>query len=232
MIGIYKITNNINNKSYIGKSIKIEQRWKNHIFGAMSPKVSIEQCTPLQADIRKFGIENFTFQVLELCDKEELNENETKWIKKLNTFENGYNRTLGGIYDAHKSKKLSDINVEEIIDLLKYSDLTLTQISKIFKVGVDTISEINHGHSRFHHNEEYPIRKFFKNKKPKTNHCIDCGALIKSESKRCVKCYNIHQRRVIRLTKEELLEMLKTQSLSELGRNYGVSANAIKKWLK
>lgn len=232
MIGIYKITNNINNKSYIGKSIKIEQRWKNHIFGAMSHKVPIEQCSPLQADIRKFGIENFTFQVLELCEKEDLNSNETKWIKKLKTFENGYNRTLGGIYETKRLNKLSDINVEQIIDLLKYSDLTLTQISKRFSVGIDTISEINHGHSRFNQFEEYPIRKFFKNKKPKTNHCIDCGALIKSESKRCVKCFNIHQRKVERPSKEELLEMLKTQSLSQLGRNYGVTANAIKKWLK
>lgn len=90
MIGIYKITNKINGKCYIGQSINIEQRLKNH----KSSKVD----KPLYRAFKKYGIENFTFEILEQCKREELNEKEIKYIEIYNstTDGNGYNLEHGG----------------------------------------------------------------------------------------------------------------------------------------
>lgn len=88
MIGIYKITNKLNNKAYIGQSKHIEQRWKEH--QQLSRKSLIHKA------IEKYGINNFTFEILEECSVDELDEREIYWIKVYNTFENGYNLTRGG----------------------------------------------------------------------------------------------------------------------------------------
>ena len=58
MIGIYKITNKINGKVYIGQSINIEKRWKQHIN---DPGYNIHNA------IKKYGKENFSFEVLLEC---------------------------------------------------------------------------------------------------------------------------------------------------------------------
>lgn len=86
--GIYKITNIVLNKSYIGQSIHIEKRWKEHQWGKGS--------ADLYADFQKYGIENFTFEILETCSKEELLLREKHWIAFYNTFEDGYNLNDGG----------------------------------------------------------------------------------------------------------------------------------------
>lgn len=75
MIGIYQIKNNINGKMYIGKSIDIKSRWRNHISASKNPE-SPKYLYPLQQAFRKYGIENFTFTVLEECSEEELHEKE------------------------------------------------------------------------------------------------------------------------------------------------------------
>lgn len=89
MVGIYKITNKINGKSYIGQSIHIEQRWQEHLY-------KNTHCSLIKYAFHKYGVDNFIFEVLEECKQEELNEKEQYWIKYFNTFENGYNLTLGG----------------------------------------------------------------------------------------------------------------------------------------
>jgi group I intron endonuclease len=91
---IYKITNTINNKSYIGFTVKsAEHRLKIHIRSAQSGWNSI-----LHKAIRKYGKENFIVEVLEESDDEKflLNEREQYYIEKYDTFNNGYNMTLGG----------------------------------------------------------------------------------------------------------------------------------------
>jgi hypothetical protein len=64
MVGIYKITNKLNQKCYIGKSIDIETRWGEHTRNAKY----VDRQTynyPLYNAIRKYGIENFVFEILE-----------------------------------------------------------------------------------------------------------------------------------------------------------------------
>lgn len=91
MIGIYVITNTLNGKVYVGKSeISIEDRLKEHKSGTNSNE-------HLQRSIKKYGIDNFRFEVLEECEVSKCCERERYWIKKLNSiYPNGYNYTSGG----------------------------------------------------------------------------------------------------------------------------------------
>ena len=92
MIGIYKITNKLNNKIYIGQSNDIERRFKEH-----QPK-GIKSRIPLDIAIQKYGIKNFTFEIIEECSIKDLNDKEMYWIKKLksNKKKIGYNCNPGG----------------------------------------------------------------------------------------------------------------------------------------
>lgn len=93
MIGIYKITNKINNKTYIGQSKDIQRRWKQHINNSKNIKHS-SYFNPLYVDFRKYGIENFDFEILQTFEKYnkiELDKAELSFMKKFNTLQNGYN---------------------------------------------------------------------------------------------------------------------------------------------
>lgn len=90
MIGIYKITNKLTNKVYIGQSVHIEHRWKEHISRANSGS------TKLYKAFQLYGLENFSFEVLEECTAKDLDEKEKYWITQYDSFKNGYNSTMGG----------------------------------------------------------------------------------------------------------------------------------------
>lgn len=90
---IYKITNKINNKSYIGCTInKIEKRFEEHIYRCFKTDIN----TKLYNSIRKYGIENFTIELLEICDINIIYNKEREYIVKYDTFKNGLNSTFGG----------------------------------------------------------------------------------------------------------------------------------------
>ena len=91
---IYKITNTINGKCYVGKTIhSIEKRWNEHCRDAR--KESNEK-RPLYSAIRKYGIEYFTIEQLEECSITDLSDREVYWIETLGSFKYGYNATTGG----------------------------------------------------------------------------------------------------------------------------------------
>lgn len=91
MVGIYKITNTENGKCYIGQSRDIEARWQKHLSSYKS-----SPDWELYRAFKKYGISKFTFEIVEECQIEELNEREVYWIAQYNSFNNGYNMTLGG----------------------------------------------------------------------------------------------------------------------------------------
>ena len=88
-IYIYKITNKINGKIYIGKHI---DKSKNGIDDYMGSGIIIKNAQ------KKYGIENFTKDILEECTKEDVDQKEIFWIEKLQStnYKIGYNVTKGG----------------------------------------------------------------------------------------------------------------------------------------
>lgn len=111
---IYKITNDINDKIYIGQTTQtIEQRWKQHQYSAKYYKYELYNA------INKYGIEHFKIEIVEECDNSELNTKEIYWIKKYNSYEKGYNMTLGGEVINSKKKPVVQIDpkTNEIIGI-------------------------------------------------------------------------------------------------------------------
>lgn len=93
MIGIYKIENLVNRKIYIGQSVNIPQRWAEHKANLRNNK---HENKHLQNAWNKYHEENFDFSVLEECSENELDEKECYYIDYYDSYNNGYNLTLGG----------------------------------------------------------------------------------------------------------------------------------------
>lgn len=93
---IYKITNTLNGKMYIGQTrMGTGMRWNCHVCDAF--RKGRQKALPLYRAFRKYGTSNFTIEVLELCvSLEHLNTREVFWIKELDSRRNGYNLTDGG----------------------------------------------------------------------------------------------------------------------------------------
>lgn len=92
--GIYKITDLTNSKCYIGQSYSISERWKQHIkrgIGAEPPTRN-----KLYPAMLATGVENFSFEIIEECPREKLNQEEKYWIDYFHSKEYGYNVTAGG----------------------------------------------------------------------------------------------------------------------------------------
>lgn len=95
--GIYKITNRINGKAYIGKSTDIKYRWLQHLNNTNKSKFQYA----LACALRKYGKDNFDWEIVECCSESELDDKEIFYIAKFNTFNGdhcgwGYNMTRGG----------------------------------------------------------------------------------------------------------------------------------------
>lgn len=88
---IYKITNCINNKVYIGQTVvSIKRRFNRHINDAINNIID----THLARAIRKYGKDSFKIEVIEeVSDKDDLTKREQYWIKYFNSIELGYNET-------------------------------------------------------------------------------------------------------------------------------------------
>lgn len=119
MQGIYKITNLINGHSYIGKSVDIIKRWTTHKTNAFNIN-SKEYDKVLYVAIRKYSLDNFKFEVLE--ETIDFEEREKYWIAYYDTFNHGYNETIGGEIgnmqhgENHSNAKLSKQDVIDIRD--------------------------------------------------------------------------------------------------------------------
>lgn len=86
--GIYKITNTLNQKVYIGQAVNIAERWKQHIKRALGAEPLTQN--KLYPAMQKDGVWNFTFEIVEVCDKSKLSEREQYWQKFFGAKEYGY----------------------------------------------------------------------------------------------------------------------------------------------
>ena len=135
---IYKITNTINGKVYIGQTIRdINCRWSEHLRHAYNQN-DHEYETHLYRSMRKYGKENFSIQQIEKCNIEDLDEREIFWIDFYRSYDEnyGYNMTLGGSgtrrleYDEIFARYDSGESLAEIAEHMHIGRSNLTQILK------------------------------------------------------------------------------------------------------
>lgn len=122
---IYKITNCLNGKIYIGKTIgNIEKRWSEHCKDCFRREY---ENRPLYSAMRKYGIQNFIIEEVEECTDELLNERERYWIEYYSSFKCGYNATTGGDGKSY---------IDYDIVVAMYQELrSLTEVAK--RLGID-----------------------------------------------------------------------------------------------
>lgn len=134
---IYKVTNKVTGKSYIGQTrYTVEFRWRQHQHK--------KDNTYFHNSIKKYGVENFIVETLEECDYDKLNEREIYYIAKYNTFKEGYNLTIGGDgnrrlqldnkYDEIKELYLSGFSSNKIATLYRVDKATIVKILKSLNV--------------------------------------------------------------------------------------------------
>lgn len=130
---IYKITNRVNNKVYIGQTrFTVEHRWKQHL-----KNFNIEhRKQPLYMAFCKYGLDNFYVETIEECSIDKLNEREIFWIAKYDSFKNGYNATLGG---SKGCKYFWNDNQYEEIRSMYLSGFTAQKIAEVFNVSAYTV---------------------------------------------------------------------------------------------
>jgi group I intron endonuclease len=227
MTGIYKIENLINGKVYIGQSQNISQRWIAHRNRPFNTNAS-QYDSPLYRAIRKYGLENFSFEVLEEVEKDKLDEREIYWISnfKSNDSSKGYNLTTGG--GAITNGILTLEEVHEIYNLLLNTNLSQEEIANKYGISQRSVSGINTGQTWVEIGRIYPIRKL----KIEEKRCCDCGIKISHDSIRCSSCEKKRRQKELPITREELKKLIRSTSFLQIGKKFGISDNAIRKWCK
>ena len=93
IIGIYKITNQETKECYIGQSVDIAKRWKDHAKCGLD--IDRPQGNKLYQNMIEYGLWNFTFELLEECPREQLNEKEKFYISLYDSCNYGFNSNKG-----------------------------------------------------------------------------------------------------------------------------------------
>lgn len=153
--GIYYIENKVNNKIYVGQSINVHKRINRHKYLL---KTGTHSNIYLQRSFDKHGKNNFDFGVIKLCDVDELNSLESRYIKMFNSVygQEGYNLTTGGdsnysysdatklrmkvasrerwsdngqVINASMGKSTMTIDTVERIKTMLYNDMTVEEVS-------------------------------------------------------------------------------------------------------
>lgn len=280
--GIYKVENLINGKKYIGQSVNIPKRWIKHRSDAFNKNCNHYDKILYKA-IRKYGLENFSFEVIEYCSIEELNDKEYYWVNHYDSYHHGYNATLGGdgadlekynnIYEDWKSGKTckelekkynckdsvitNALRVHNISEFeaksrsIKFKNKILAMsfngkplmvfegskaIARYFEMpeasfdnltttirkNVKSSASFQGYEWKFYENETVPSltkEEFFSYQN-----------IGKSYSKEERLELSLTHRTVERPSREELKKLIRTEPFTQIGRNYGVTDNAIRKW--
>ena len=144
---IYKITNKVNNNIYIGQTSRtVEERYREHLSSAFSKNLD----QPLYRAMRKYGKDAFEVVTIEECSVEDVNNREIYYINKYDSYNDGYNATLGG-----DGKPVNDYK-QLARDFLN-SGLSITQYSKEYHLKVSTIrNALNTSNLMDEYREKHP----------------------------------------------------------------------------
>ena len=130
---IYRITNTVNDKVYIGKtSHTLGKRWKEHYRNKNKYNY------PLYFAMRKYGFDKFMIEIIEYVDDNILNQREIYWIKMYDSFKTGYNCTLGGegnmLINKQEVYNLWDdgLSIEQIVEKTNHDRSSIRKILKAY----------------------------------------------------------------------------------------------------
>ena len=144
---IYKISNDINDKLYIGKTLyTIERRWYQHKNNAKN-RQDLKHL-PLYSAMNKYGIEHFFIEEIEeVSDEKQLSSREQYWIKFYNTYNYGYNASIGGdglqLYDYDFIWELwqQGKTIKEISTIISCNDYVVRTVLDIHKISTEERKE-------------------------------------------------------------------------------------------
>ena len=140
---IYKITNDVNGKMYVGKTryINPEKRWKEHLNDYKKTRC---EKRPLYSAMNKYGEDHFHFEAIEEIKNDDIAcEREKYWIEKFRTYVgfedcNGYNATLGG-----DGKSYLNLNEDEVIQYyIENANYLIKRTADFFNVDPHVIKDI------------------------------------------------------------------------------------------
>lgn len=168
---IYKVTNLINKKVYIGQTIDLEQRKRNHKSESYNQKSSGYKCA-FHSAIRKYGWDNFVWEILEEItdDLDEMNARERYYIALFNSYYKGYNETFGGEGNSIEKKTFQEccksskiFNEEEIRDIQQmlidgYQNNEI--LKKYSKLSRSLLNNINIGYNFKRTDVQYPLSPY------------------------------------------------------------------------
>lgn len=174
---IYKYTNLINGKVYIGQTTQtLQKRDKKHMS-------QIKDDTYFHRALKKYGRENFSLEIIEdNIPFSRLDEREKYYIKIYDSLAitgKGYNLTIGGKWGS-SNLKLTSKQADEIIELLEKTKMRFIEIANCFNVSIYTISDINNGKSFINKEKKYPIRKTIRKTVLNNDEIADILELLKT----------------------------------------------------
>ena len=149
---IYKISNDINDKVYIGKTLaSVSDRWKEHLSDMDKRK---NEKRPLYSAMRKYGTSHFYIEEIEQCSNDIINERECYWINFYDSYKNGYNATKGG-----EGKAYADVesiitlweqgkNIKEIHDITGHDCETIKNHLNDYGITAEQRQERGHDYQR------------------------------------------------------------------------------------
>ena len=156
LAGIYIIKNNVNGKCYIGQSVKLRSRLKDHMRNAKNGKLDL----PIYRAINKYGFHNFTVDILESFIPDPnisnleliqiLDKLEIEYIEKYNAYTEGYNCTKGGDFGVlglkmteEQKKKVSENSKKQAVKTYKPIYLySVKEKSTIYAISITAASNI------------------------------------------------------------------------------------------
>lgn len=189
MYTVYKITNKINNKIYIGSTNDIVRRWREHKSHAFNSNCS-DYNYPLQQALRKYGLDNFSFEVIQdnFLTRYDAEEFEAKMINYYKSDQHeGYNQTNithNGLTDENirnkLKKKVIAINIENNDEKIIFN--SITEAATAFKTERKSITSCANGDKRYSNVKGYIFRYYQDNKIQEVKDCLIIDIINKYNS--------------------------------------------------
>lgn len=150
LCGVYVVTHLETGMQYVGQSRDIARRWKAHCGRSKSSRLSHA--------IQKYGVQAFSFRVLELCDLEQIDAREVTWIIELNTVKpHGFNLDAGG----NKQKTRTDCTKQKIRErALAYAKDNGRSLSTRKTQGVEVQHDFTHVDGRKVTCSQWELKQF------------------------------------------------------------------------